>query len=91
MRIGNEGKILQEVIDEMKENEHGPTMDVRDRLAKSFACRAAVKAGNRLSTSEMLNLIDQLFATSMPYVCPHGRPVVLKITIDELDKRFGRT
>ncbi|CAG1772446.1 partial DNA mismatch repair protein MutL, partial [uncultured bacterium] len=39
---------------------------------------------------EMRSLIDQLFATSMPYVCPHGRPVVLRISTDELDRRFGR-
>jgi DNA mismatch repair protein MutL len=36
-------------------------------------------------------LIDQLFATSMPYVCPHGRPIVIKISLEEFDRRFGRT
>jgi len=36
-------------------------------------------------------LIDQLFATSMPYVCPHGRPIVIKIPLNEFDRRFGRT
>jgi DNA mismatch repair protein MutL len=66
-------------------------MDARDNLAKSFACKAAIKAGDRLNTTEMLVLIDQLFATQMPYVCPHGRPIVVKISVDELDRRFGRT
>lgn len=91
VRVGNEGKILQDVLDEFRNNEHQTTMDARDNLAKSFACKAAIKAGDRLNTQEMISLIDQLFLTSMPYVCPHGRPVVVKITIDELDKRFGRT
>jgi len=64
---------------------------VRDNIAKSYSCKAAIKAGDPLTEQEMRNLIDQLFATQMPYVCPHGRPVVLKIPLDELDRRFGRT
>jgi DNA mismatch repair protein MutL len=91
VRVGNERKILEDVLDEFRNNEHHSTIDARDNLAKSFACKAAIKAGDKLKTHEMISLIDQLFLTSMPYVCPHGRPVVVKISIDELDKRFGRT
>ena len=49
------------------------------------------KKVNKLSETEMRQLVDQLFATSMPYVCPHGRPIVIKIPLGEFDKRFGRT
>ena len=91
VRVGSEAQILQDVLDEYRNNEHTQTMDARDNLAKSFACKAAIKAGDRLTTSEMLVLIDQLFATQMPYVYPHGRPIVVKITVDELDRRFGRS
>lgn len=91
VRVGNEAKILQDVLDEFRNNEHHAKIDARDNVAKSFACKAAIKAGDRLTTTEMISLIDQLFLTSMPYVCPHGRPVVMKISLDELDKRFGRT
>lgn len=91
VRVGSERKILQDLLDEFRNNEHHATVDARDNLAKSFACKAAIKAGDRLTTQEMLGLIDQLFLTTMPYVCPHGRPVVVKISLDELDKRFGRT
>lgn len=91
VRVGSETRILQDVLDEYRNNEHTETMDARDNLAKSFACKAAIKAGDRLNTTEMLVLIDQLFATQMPYVCPHGRPIVVKISVDELDRRFGRT
>ena len=91
VRVGNERKILEDVLDEFRNNEHQSTIDARDNLAKSFACKAAIKAGDRLKTHEMISLIDQLFLTSMPYVCPHGRPVVVKISIEELDRRFGRT
>jgi DNA mismatch repair protein MutL len=89
VRVGDEHTILEEVISQYKElnKQESGTMD---NLAKSFACKAAIKAGQRLSINEMVSLIDQLFATSMPYVCPHGRPVVIKIPIEEFDKRFGR-
>jgi DNA mismatch repair protein MutL len=91
VRAGSESQILQDVLDEYRNNEHAQHIDARDNLAKSFACKAAIKAGDRLTTTEMLILIDQLFATRMPYVCPHGRPIVVKISVDELDRRFGRT
>jgi DNA mismatch repair protein MutL len=93
VKLGSEAKILQEVMDEFKQYEtvSEQPLDVRDKLAKSFSCRAAVKAGDKLTVAEMASLIDQLFATSMPYVCPHGRPVVIKISTEELDRRFGRT
>lgn len=91
VRVGSEAEILQNVLDEFKQTEQKGTIDARDKLAKSFACKAAIKAGDRLTTVEMIVLIDQLFATQMPYVCPHGRPIVVKITTEELDRRFGRT
>ena len=91
VRIGSEKKILQEVLDEFKNNEHAGVKDVRDNLAKSFACKAAIKAGDRLNVTEMIALIEHLFLTKMPYVCPHGRPVIIRIPLEELDKRFGRT
>ena len=91
VRIGNEKKILQEVLDEFKNNEHAGVKDVRDNLAKSFACKAAIKAGDRLNVTEMVVLIEHLFLTKVPFVCPHGRPVIVKIPLEELDKRFGRT
>jgi DNA mismatch repair protein MutL len=66
-------------------------LEVQDNIAKSYSCKAAIKAGDKLSEPEMRLLVDQLFATSMPYVCPHGRPIVVKIPLLELDRRFERT
>jgi len=91
VRIGNERKILEDLLDEYRNNEHSTTTDVRDNLAKSFACRAAIKSGDRLTPTEMISLIDTLFLTDMPYVCPHGRPTMVKVSTEELDRRFGRT
>ncbi len=88
---GTEGRILQELIDQYREYQQAGIHESRDNLAKSFGCRAAIKTGQRLTVPEMRSLIDQLFAAEMPYVCPHGRPTIIKISVDELDKRFGRT
>ncbi|GAB6281901.1 MAG: DNA mismatch repair endonuclease MutL [Ignavibacterium sp.] len=88
---GEEEKILLDIIDEYKMNEREKELDRRDNVAKSFSCKAAIKTGDILSENEIRLLIDQLFATSMPYVCPHGRPIVLKISLEEFDRRFGRT
>lgn len=91
VRIGNEEKVLQEMLDEYKENDVKLNLEKRDNLAKSYACKHAIKSGDSLNDNEMLNLIDTLFLTEMPYVCPHGRPTIIKISIDELDKKFART
>jgi len=91
VKIGNENRIFQELIDQFKEYELKLNLEKRDNLAKSFACRSAIKSGDKLSFSEMTGLIDNLFASQMPYVCPHGRPTVIRITTDELDRRFSRT
>ena len=90
VKIGDENKILVELIEQYKEYEIKLKLDKRDNLAKSFACRSAIKSGDKLTNKEMLALIDNLFNTNMPYVCPHGRPTLIRITTDELDKRFSR-
>ncbi len=90
VKIGSEADILMEIINQYREYEIEQMPDITDRLAKAYACKAAIKAGDKLSDNEMRILVDQLFATSMPYVCPHGRPIIIKISLDELDKKFGR-
>lgn len=92
VKTGSEEEILLEMVDEYLLNINEKKIsDENDNLAKSFSCKAAIKAGDKLNEKEMRLLIDQLFATSMPYVCPHGRPIVVKISVDEFDRRFGRT
>jgi DNA mismatch repair protein MutL len=88
----DEERILREIADEYINNQKIKKItDSKDNLAKSFSCKSAIKAGDKLNEREMRILIDELFATSMPYVCPHGRPIVIKISIEEFDRRFGRT
>ncbi len=61
-----------------------------ERLAKTFACKGAIKAGQRLSVQEMQRLFDELFCTELPYHDVHGRPTVIRLSLDELERRFGR-
>lgn len=91
IKMGSEVNTLIEIIEEYRKNQVEKQLEARDNLAKSYSCKAAIKAGDRLSENEMRLLLDQLFATSMPYVCPHGRPIIIKIPLEEFDKRFGRT
>ena len=91
IKPGCEGQILQDVLDLYKEDEQGVKVEPRERLAKSYSCKAAIKAGDRLNEPEIRSLLDQLFAAQLPYTCPHGRPVMVKLSLSELDKRFGRT
>jgi DNA mismatch repair protein MutL len=91
VKNGSEEKVLLEITEEYSLNEHEKKLEQKDNLAKSYSCKTAVKAGDKLSDTEMRLLIDQLFATSMPYACPHGRPIVVKISLNEFDRRFGRS
>jgi DNA mismatch repair protein MutL len=85
----SDGNLFWEFIEEMRI--HGRiTSGYIDKLAAAIACRSAIKAGKPLTQAEMQYLTDRLFATRAPFVCPHGRPTIVKLTIEELDRRFGR-
>lgn len=60
-----------------------------DRIAM-MSCKAAVKGNNIMSQQEAQSLLDQLFASSNPYNCPHGRPTIISMTQYELEKKFKR-
>lgn len=84
-----DGKVILQIIDEYKRGKR-EKLEIRENIAASFACHSAIRSGDRLTLASMNALIDQLFATKAPYFCPHGRPVIVNIPLEELDKRFGR-
>lgn len=84
------GQLFIEILKQLEE-EIEINSDFRDSLAKSISCKAAIKAGKMLSRKEMLNLINDLFACHTPYFCPHGRPLIIKMTLAEFEKKFKRT
>ena len=88
---GDEGNSFKSIIDQYSEYDRIYNNSKRDNLAASYGCRSAIKTGHILSEIEMKKLIDNLFKCSMPYVCPHGRPIVIELSLPEFDKRFGRT
>ncbi len=61
-----------------------------ERLAKSMACKGAIKAGQHISSDEARELFDRLFATPLPGHDVHGRPTIVRLSVDELDRRFDR-
>ena len=64
---------------------------LRHRMMAYAACRGAIKKGDPLNIRQMRELISELFATSRPFVCPHGRPTIVRFTPDELGRLFHRT
>lgn len=61
-----------------------------ERIAMMFACKGAIKAGQTLTRAEMEELFDKLFVTDLPYHDVHGRPTVVRLSLGELERRFGR-
>jgi DNA mismatch repair protein MutL len=61
-----------------------------ERIAMTFACKGAIKAGQRLSEREMSDLFQRLFVTELPYHDVHGRATVVRLSLHELERRFGR-
>lgn len=84
------GQIFIDILKQL-EQELEINSDFRDSLAKSIACKAAIKANHKLSRREMLTLINDLFACRVPYFCPHGRPLIIKMPLSDFEKKFKRT
>ncbi len=62
----------------------------RKELNAELACRAAVKANERLPDGMALNLLRDLLACEVPHTCPHGRPIMKRLTLAEVERSFGR-
>ncbi|MEA1881666.1 MAG: DNA mismatch repair endonuclease MutL [Candidatus Marinimicrobia bacterium] len=89
MAWGNEKTIIREMLDNYLETQK-KYASFQEALAASFSCNAAVKAGDVLNVDEMRELVNRLFGTKHPYYCPHGRPIIVQLSMDELDRRFER-
>jgi DNA mismatch repair protein MutL len=63
----------------------------RDRALVAAACQAAIKAGQKLQTREMEQLVRELAEAETPGLCPHGDPTIIRLPLDELDRRFERS
>jgi DNA mismatch repair protein MutL len=81
--------ILTEIVDEVIHT-RSESPDMHHLLAAAYACKAAIKAGDKLSSEETRSLIDRLFKSRMPFACPHGRPTMIRLSWEEIERRFLR-
>ncbi|MDT4898067.1 MAG: mismatch repair protein MutL [Acidobacteriota bacterium] len=89
---GEARNMLAEVLETVdSEKRGGVRATLRDEIAASLACRAAIKINTPLAAEKMRWLIDRLLLTSSPTTCPHGRPVILRLTTRDIEKGFHRS
>lgn len=84
-------EILRYVFSYLHEHQQPTKAQLRHEMLAYASCRGAIKAGHNLNMYQMTTLIEDLFSTEKPYVCPHGRPTIIKFTPDELGKLFLRS
>ncbi|MGH7481744.1 MAG: hypothetical protein ACRELV_06275, partial [Longimicrobiales bacterium] len=85
-------RCLREMVGELAEGSDltRAATTQHERIASTFACKAAIKAGQPLTRDAMAELFDRLFETELPYHDVHGRPTVVRLSLQELQRRFGR-
>lgn len=85
-------RAFREMIDELTNGSElvRSAKNQHERIAMTFACKGAIKAGQKLSAGEMQELFDQLFATELPHHDVHGRPTLVRLSGAELARKFGR-
>ena len=89
VKVGHESRILLEIIDHYREHK-GEKISPAEKMAQAFAAKNAIKAGDKLTTQAMNDLDEQLFATKEPYYGPMGKPVIITLELDELERRFKK-
>ncbi len=89
----NEAKnLFSEILETIEKDKKGNAKStLRDDIAASMACKAAVKINMKLSPEKMRWMIDKLLTTSSPTTCPHGRPVILRLSMKDIERKFHRT
>jgi DNA mismatch repair protein MutL len=83
-------RCLRDVVADLAGGRFGGLTNPLERFAATFACRAAIKAGQVLTEEEMRELVDRLFASELPAHDVHGRPTIVQLPRAELERRFGR-
>lgn len=83
--------VILGVLDDCIKEEIGKSVEEkREKLLTFMACRSAIKFGRMLTTEEQFDLVRKLENLDQKYTCPHGRPTMIRLSYQELEKRFGR-
>jgi DNA mismatch repair protein MutL len=84
--------MLNELIDQIEREEQAMNIGkIRSRIAATVACHAAVKVNMPLEMPKLEWLLQELAKTDAPMTCPHGRPVILRYSVQDIQKAFKRT
>jgi DNA mismatch repair protein MutL len=87
----NPAEVLHALLERLLSGGKPDHADLLDDLLHTIACKAAIKAGDRLSPAEIDALLQERHLVHDAHHCPHGRPTALVFTREELDKQFRRT
>lgn len=91
MQSGEPRETLMRLLDELEQGEEPLEKSAEARLIASVCKSLAIKGGQILSLDEMRELVRRLEQTRAPRTCPHGRPTMIRLSLSELQKEFGRT
>ena len=88
------GEVIADLIPELAENfiqqKNNPSLNIFDKLYHSIACKSAIKANDKSDLSELKALVEKIYDDDNIRYCPHGRPVMIKLTKKEIEKQFKR-
>ena len=83
-------ELFLETLDEINSIARTAKQEIEERFIATVACKAAVKAGMDLSEEEVHKLLNELLKLPNPFTCPHGRPIAIKMTKYDLERKFAR-
>jgi len=88
---GAVARLVRELLGEVLEWSRAEGIDrLRQRIIATAACHAAVTANHPLDAPRMRAIVSDLMRTDMPMTCPHGRPVLLRFSLEHLEREFHR-
>ena len=86
----NEQDIFVELAKNLSDNKNNPMPQILDEMYHTIACKSAIKANDITSASELEKLVKAIFSDDRIRYCPHGRPIMFKLTKKEIEKQFKR-
>ena len=83
-------ELFLETLDEINTVARTAKQEIEEKFIATVACKAAVKAHMVLERQEVIQLLDKLLQLPNPFTCPHGRPTAIKMTRNDIEKKFSR-
>ena len=83
-------ELFLETLDEINTVARTAKQEIEEKFIATVACKAAVKAHMALSKEEVIELLDKLLQLPNPFTCPHGRPTAIRMTKNDIEKKFSR-